>query len=109
MVQLDEYLKHIKAGNEDNLKFVFTDESYIHQNHQIKNSYLNKDERENGCDKKLSKGRRLIIMHAITCTGVLVEKDENGEYVCNLKWNGDTPHPQKTNKLTTIRFATVKV
>ena len=55
LIQLDSYMKEMKAGNERGLVFVFTDESYIHQNHKSNMSYLNKDQCKNGVDRKKAK------------------------------------------------------
>jgi hypothetical protein len=82
--------------------FVFTDESYIHQTHSNKCSYIPIDKKKE-CKvvRSSSKGQRLIIMHAITTFGPLCELDNN--YPVNmLQWKGDTPHPtiRCDNKLT---------
>ena len=79
---------------------VFTNESYVNQNHQSKFTYQNKDERTNGTNQKTGKGRHLVILHAITPDGPLCERDDTGYPVCDLLWKGDTLHPQKTDKLT---------
>jgi hypothetical protein len=52
--------------------------------------------------KVSSKGRRLIILHAITTDGPLCDKDDSGKPVDDLKWKGDTCHPTKRDdgKLT---------
>ena len=101
LIKLDAYIKHINAGNTEKLVFVFTDESYIHQLHTAKFSYLSKEERTDGSDRKTGKGRRLIILHAITPDGPLCERDDNGYPVDDLVWKKDTPHPNTaSNKLT---------
>jgi hypothetical protein len=55
-----------------------------------------------GQQRKSSKGKRLVILHAITPNGPLCEVDDNGKPVIDLKWSGDTPHPtaQTDGKLT---------
>ena len=95
LVDLDTYIKKIESGNEEGLIFVFMDESYIHQNHCMNKTYLSQDQWKNGVSKKLNKGRRLIILHAITSSGVLAQLDENGMPVSDLVWTKDTPHPNK--------------
>jgi hypothetical protein len=60
-----------------------------------------------------SKGKRLIILHAITANGPLCERDSDGKPIDDLEWKGDTPHPKKKNpsdKLTckTLWLATSK-
>ena len=102
LIELDKYVRHINNGNQEKYTFVFTDESYIHQNHSSGKSYLTLDQRKNGVNKKTSKGRRLIIMNAITPDNVLAECDETGRPVIHFEWNGDTPHQKLHNgKLTT--------
>ena len=79
-------MKHIRGGNEEKKVLVFTDELYINQNYASKFSSLSKDDQIHGCDRKSSKGRRLIILHAITPDGPLCERDENGYPVSDFKW-----------------------
>jgi hypothetical protein len=69
------------------------DESYCHNTHASDHSYLPDDNKHIG--RSLSKGRRLIILHAITPYGPLCDTDGDGKPVCDLKWNGDTCHPPK--------------
>ena len=70
--------------------FVYTDQSYIHSTHCAGNSYMS----EGKClNKGSGKGRRLIILHAITKFGPLCERLPNGVPVDDLSWKGDTPHP----------------
>ena len=96
LISLDRYTKEINNGNERGLVFVYTDESYIHQNNQSKCTYLSDKQRKEGIDrKKMGKGRRLVILHAITAFGPLCERDKEGFPVCDLVWHGDTPHPEK--------------
>ena len=76
--------------------WVFTDESYVNLNHSSKNSYSPKDPNEATIHKKSGKGKRLIILHAITEDGLLVEIDPTtGRPVDDLEWNKDTCHPKK--------------
>ena len=52
----------------------FTDKSYVCQNHQTGNSYF-LNGRSVEMNRSSSRGRRLIILHAITKDGTLAEKD----------------------------------
>ena len=52
LIKLDAYTKEIKDGNKRELMFVFTDESYIHQNHQGGKTYLSQTQQKEGIDKK---------------------------------------------------------
>ena len=52
----------------------FTDESYIHQNHGPKTSWVN-PQKVKGVNRASGKGRRLIILHAITRYGFLSTSD----------------------------------
>ena len=82
--------------------FVYTDESYIHQNHQMGKPYLTKSEQKEGVDKKKkSKGRCLVILHIISPLGPLCTRDNKGKPVSDLEWNGDTPHPKKDERKLT--------
>ena len=90
LVELNGYYKAWKEDPE-NCAFIFvcTDESYIHQNHASKYSYLREGQEVN---RKAGKGQRLIILHAITPDGPLCETID-GIPIDDLKWSGDTPHP----------------
>ena len=78
-----------KYKKDDNCVFVYTDESYVHSSHCAGNSYLGDGKVLN---KSNSKGRRLIILHAITKDGPLCERVD-GYPIDDLIWKGDTPHP----------------
>lgn len=69
-------------GNEKKYVFVYLDEIYVNQNHSI------------GKSRRSGRGKRLIILYAITKDGPLAERDpETGKPIpCQLKWSGDTPH-----------------
>lgn len=73
--------------------FVFTDESYIHKGERNTKSYSKEGE---FVAIKESKGTRLILLHAISCFGLLVGRI-NGIPIDDLIWTGDTPHPSTTN------------
>ena len=88
LVGLDKHVKDIDNGGDGVL--VFTDESYIHQGHASAYSYFGDD---NTINRKSGKGRRLIILHAITKNGPLMEFDDDNVPIDDLKWKGDTPHP----------------
>jgi hypothetical protein len=93
LISLDKYVRAIENGNQDGMVFVFTDESYVHNTHALDHSYL-----QNGKEhiaRSSSKGRRLIILHAITPDGPLCDKDDSGKPVDDLTWKGDTCHPTK--------------
>ena len=49
---------------------VFTDETYLHQNHSPLTSWVD-ETREVG--KTSSKGKRLIVLHAVTMDGVVIK------------------------------------
>ena len=91
LVGLDRYVRHINSGNQNGYVFVYTDESYVHPSHCLKNSYFANGEEH--MNRGTGKGRRLIILHAITADGPLVERDDAGVPIDDLHWNGDTPHP----------------
>ena len=54
----------------------FTDETYIHQNHSPLTSWVDSS-KEVG--KTSSKGKRLIVLHAVTMNGFIAEEDAKGE------------------------------
>ena len=69
-------------------KVVYLDESYVHQNHAPQYSWLKKDS-DGRVERSSSKGKRVIILHAITNDGPL------GAIDTNMEWKGDTPHPSE--------------
>ena len=69
---------------------VYTDESYIHQNHAPTESWL-KDDSDKHVDRSSSKGKRLIILHAISKFGPIGQEDKS------MTWSGDTPHTHSEN------------
>ena len=84
----------METGNKRELGFIYTNESYIHQIHQSTMTYLSKNQKKEGIDKKKSnKGRCLVILHAITSFGPLCTRDKTTGYpVSDLQWTGDTSH-----------------
>ena len=95
LIKLDKYIKDHNKGD-DSKVFVFTDESYVNTNHGMKKTYIPKSkDKQSGVKVKSGKGRRLVILHAITLDGPLCDFKEDGETpVCNFRWSGDTCHPQ---------------
>lgn len=94
IIDYNEVHCHIRDGNEKKYVFVYIDESYVHQNHCSDFSYGRDHEDE--INRGSGKGRRLIILHAITKDGPLAEIDSaTGKPVDgNLIWKGDTPKPK---------------
>ena len=100
---LRDFGRALKLEREGKAIIVYTDESYIHQNHCPLNSWLSKDPDGNIIDRTTSKGRRLIILHAITKDGPLITNDSEGIPIETLSWKPpdssanaketDTPHP----------------
>jgi hypothetical protein len=89
LISLDNLYKNWSDDpeNSENVS-VFTDESYIHQNHSCSNSYLIEGMVAN---KKSSKGQRLIILHAKTPFVPVCERVD-GVPIDDIMWKGDTPH-----------------
>lgn len=87
LIGLSRFTKLEEAGD---IVFVYTDESYVHSTHCAENSYIGDGKVLN---KGSGKGRRLVILHAITKDGPLCERDDDGYPVTDLTWKGDTPHP----------------
>jgi hypothetical protein len=79
-----------KHHGDPTVVFVCTDESHIHAGHGVGNSCCTSESETTGSD---SKGRRLVVLHAIAENDPLAELDEEGVPVDDLNWNGDTPHP----------------
>lgn len=102
LIELDKYYKEWIKGPEESEKiFVFADESYVHQGHSYDKSYLKKNSVVN---KKSSKGQRLIMLHAISPFGPLVERINN-KPIDDLVWKQDTPHPtQRIDGLLTCEL-----
>jgi transposase len=90
LIQQDLVDKSILSGNLD-FVYVFTEESYMHQSHAMDHTYLPKDDK--AIERKTGKGRRLIILHAITTDGPLCATKENGKPIDDLLWKADTCHP----------------
>ena len=94
LVGLDKVVREQEQEGGEKI-FVFTNESYVHQQHSYGFSYLRGGKQVETNEKKGGggKGRRLIILHAITAEGPLAKTDKEGNFVSDLKWKGDTPHP----------------
>jgi len=91
LIELDELVRAMESGEESNAVLVFTDESYVHNTHASKFSYVPADKKH--INRKTGRGRRLIIMHAITPDGPLCERDEKGVPYDTIEWNKAAPHP----------------
>mmetsp|Transcript_38960 Transcript_38960/g.71979 ORF Transcript_38960/g.71979 Transcript_38960/m.71979 type:complete len:122 (+) Transcript_38960:90-455(+) len=91
VIEYDKLLREEEAGN---IIIVYTDESYCDTNHAVTCSWH--PEGTTGTrNKSSSRGRCIIMMHAITKFGPLTEiNNETGCPVDDLKWrkNCDTPH-----------------
>ena len=100
----------LKLEREGKAVLVYTDESYVHQNHCPSNSWVSVGVDGNIVDRGTSKGRRLIILHAITRDGPLVTYEGQGparKPIETLVWKPpgasataaetDTPHPIDTD------------
>ena len=102
---LRDFGRALKLEREGKAVLVYTDESYLHQNHCPGKSWISKDKEGNIVDRVTSKGRRLIMLHAITKDGPLVTRDDNGDPIETLRWKAsenarvetDTPHPIDEN------------
>jgi hypothetical protein len=81
LISFNKLVCDIQSGNLDGLVFAFADESYVHNTHALDNSYLQKGKEHIG--RTPSKGKHLIILHAITRDGPLCEKDNSGKPVDN--------------------------
>ena len=77
--------RYNQIQNGENFVFVFMDESYVHNSHSLRCSWVPKD---NHINKSASKGKRLIIIHAISVDGPLTEVDQNGKPIDDLEWKG---------------------
>ena len=102
-VYLRDYAKALKLQAAGTHKIVYTDESYLHQHHQGDKSWMLTEEAqklragdespEEETVMSSSKGKRLIMLHAITEDGALVTLDADGRPVEHLYWTKDMPHP----------------
>ena len=103
LINLDVHLKH-QATRRDKSVFVFTDESYCNTSHSSQKSYQTNDMiSDTNLSQKTSnknlcyssgKGRRLVILHAMTVDGPLVQYDDLTKLpIDDLIWVGDTCHP----------------
>lgn len=99
LIQLKLFIKEQR----EEYVLVFTDESYIHQNHKSKSCYQTQQQaKEGNKNRKNAKGRCPIIMHAITTEGPLTTYTEDRLPVDNLECTGNTSHPTtNADKLAT--------
>ena len=107
LIKLNDYYDRIRAG--EDLVLVFMDESYVHNTHASRNSFV--PEKENHINRSVSKGRRLVILHAITDKGPLTERDSDGKPVSDLVWKNDNCSSQtkKANEPGKINCETLWV
>jgi hypothetical protein len=66
----------------------FTDETYIHQNHSPLESWVKK-ERQKRVGRTSAKGKRLIVLHAISRDGFIASKARDGSFIRETALEGD--------------------
>ena len=66
----------------------FTDETYIHQNHSPLESWVKK-EHQRRVGRTSAKGKRLIVLHAISKDGFIASKAADGSYIRETALEGD--------------------
>jgi transposase len=88
LISYNNLLVEYDNNVDNNFEFVYTDESYIYKNHAASKSWIHDTSIVN---RSTSKGERLIILHAISPSGPLVER-VNNKPIDDLSWNKDTPH-----------------
>ena len=84
VVELHKTLKEQEKGE---CVVVFTDETYIHQNHSPLVSWVKQGDRS--VEKTTSKGKRLIVLHAITTDDFITTNDENGYPIAEGAFEGE--------------------
>ena len=68
--------KHLRSRRRGGCVIVvFTDEKYIHENHSPLMTWIKSGDRS--VEKATSKGKRLIVLHAITTEDFTTMNDEN--------------------------------
>ena len=78
---------------------MFMDESYMHITHFDRKDFFRGREAEK-TNRKSSKERRFIMMHAITKYGPLCERNETGRPIEDLLWtNPHHPNRKETDTL----------
>lgn len=87
-----EYLKKIRRYREEGRPIIYTDESYVDSSHTKTKAWS--DGSTEGLKKKISKGQRLVIVHAGSATGfvpnaLLMFKagTKTGDYHENMNYN----------------------
>ncbi len=98
---LRDFGRALKLEREGKAVLVYTDESYLHQNHAPGKSWISMNKDGDVIDRGTSRGRRLVMLHAITRDGPLVTNDAAGNPIETLQWKAkatdkketDTPHP----------------
>ena len=66
----------------------FTDETYIHQNHSPLESWVKK-EHQRRVGRTSAKGKRLIVLHAISKDGFIASKAADGSYIRETALEGE--------------------
>jgi hypothetical protein len=85
VIELYRALKKQESGE---YVVVFTDETYIHQNHSPLMSWVRAEDHSVG--KTTSKGKRLIVLHATTTDGFICMRDEKGFPIGENGMSGET-------------------
>ena len=94
LTKLDEIRKHVEAGDEEKCVEVCFDKSHVNQNHSNDKSCVDAVKGSN-IEKKSGKGKRLVILHAVTEDGPLAQTAANGKpFMRRSCWNKDTPHSE---------------
>ena len=84
VIEMHQALKEQEKGE---CVIVFTDETYIHQNHSPLMSWVKSGDRS--VEKTTSKGKRLIVLHAITTEDFITMNDENGFPIAEGAFEGE--------------------
>ena len=95
MEVLKNFLKRFSSYfDNDEYISVFVDESFIHSTHSCKKSYVRKGKGNQNIERPSGKGKRLVIIHAITKDGPLTDR-VGGVPIDHLQWGKgrykDTP------------------
>ena len=82
-----EMHRALKAQEKGECIIVFTDETYIHQNHSPLMSWVKPDDKS--VEKTTSKGNRLIVLHAITTDDFITLNDDEGFPIAEGAFEGE--------------------
>ena len=89
-IRIRKYIIEMHTAMKDkDAVIVYMDESYIHQNHALGMSWIKKDGPAT-VGRSTGKGKRLIIVHAITKNGPLAELDEDNEPIKEFSFEGES-------------------